>query len=99
MKVFRLLVLTASAMIVFSFSFAQIVKTIKPTIGDKNNYSKKEQQLWQQALDNYAKIDTRELSYEKLAPKDKAFIDSMELGYGPMTEGPGCSWYCGGLMY
>lgn len=86
-------------MTVFSFSFAQTVKTIKPAIGDKNDYSKKEQQLWQQALDNYAKMDVGELSYEKLAPKDKAFIDSMEMGYGPMTDGPGCSWYCGGLMY
>lgn len=86
-------------MTVFSFSFAQTVKTIKPTIGGNNNYSKKEQQQWQQALDNSAKMDAGELSYEKLAPKDKAFIDSMEMGYGPMTEGPGCSWYCGGQLY
>jgi hypothetical protein len=99
MKAFRQLVLTASVMTVFSFSFGQTVKTLKPVIGDKNNYSKKEQQLWQEALDKYAKMGAGELSYEKLAPADKALIDSMEMGYGPATDGPGCSWYCGGLMY
>lgn len=71
-------------MTVFSFSFAQTVKTLKPEIGGKNNYSKNEQQLWQQALDNYAKMDAGELSYEKLTPKDKVFVDSMDMGYGPI---------------
>lgn len=72
-------------------SLGQTVKTMKPTIGAPNNYSKQEQALWQKTLDNYEK-------YQTLNSFDKAMIDSLEMGYGPMTQGPGCSWYCGGIM-
>jgi len=55
--------------------------------------------MWQIILDKYDKIKSGDLAYGKLAPNEQALIDSLEGGYGPLTEGPGCSWYCGGQMY
>lgn len=79
-------------------SFAQQLKTIKPTIGAPNNYSKQDQALWKATLATYAKVSSGDLDYEKLNAKHKALIDSLEAGSGPMTD-MGCSWYCGGQMY
>jgi Ataxin-1 and HBP1 module (AXH) len=79
--------------------FGQNLQTIRPEIGSVNNFSKKQQVIWQNILDKYSKINSGDIDYEKLSIRDKALIDSLELGYGPMTQGPGCSWYCGGEMY
>jgi hypothetical protein len=81
------------------FVFGQNLKTIRPEIGSSNNFSKKQQVVWQNILDKYSKINSGDLGYEELSKSDKALIDSLEMGYGPLTEGPGCSWYCGGEMY
>lgn len=80
------------------FVFGQNLKTLKPEIGISHNFSKKQQVVWQNILDTYSKIETVGFDYEKLSKRDKALIDSLEMGYGPMTLGPGCSWYCGGQM-
>lgn len=82
-----------------AFSFGQKVKTIKPEIGTPNNYSKQDQITWQKTIDQYSKINSGTLDYELLNSKEKALIDSLEMGGGPITQGPGCSWYCGGQMY
>jgi hypothetical protein len=34
-----------------------------------------------------------------ISEQDKKMIDSLEMGYGPLTQGVGCSWYCGGGPY
>jgi hypothetical protein len=81
------------------YSFGQALKTIKPTIGKANNYSKQEQITWQTTIEKYSKLNSGDLDYNKLKPEDKILIDNLEMGVGPITEGPGCSWYCGGQMY
>lgn len=80
-------------------ALGQKEKHLKPVTGHLNDFTKKEQQDWQHILDEYNKINTGGFSYEKLSAAVKLKIDSLEMGYGPLTEGPGCSWYCGGQMY
>src|SRR5690606_14949921 len=99
MKTANKLLATLFTTIFTTLSFGQTLKTIKPTIGAPNNYSRQKQALWQTTIDKYAKINSGDLDYEKLSSKDKILIDSLEMGYGPMTGGPGCSWYCGGQLY
>lgn len=55
--------------------------------------------MWQEVLKKYPKMASGDLAYKDLSPKDKELMDSLENGDGPMTEGIGCSWYCGGEMY
>lgn len=93
------IILTFLTTIIVSISFGQTLKILKPAVGTPNNYSKQDQILWQSVLDKYSKIISGDLDYEALNVKDKALIDSFEMGSGPLTEGPGCSWYCGGQMY
>jgi hypothetical protein len=50
-------------------------------------------------LQQYDEINSGNLEYEKLPESDKQIIDSMEMMEGPLTQGPGCSWYCGGGPY
>lgn len=88
------LILTCWAATITMTSLGQSVKILKPTIGTPNNYSKQEQALWQKAIDNNSDYD----NYQKLNSIDKAMVDSLEMGDGPLTQGPGCSWYCGGIM-
>lgn len=94
----RKIILTYFSTTIFSCSFGQTVKSLKPTLGTANNYSKQEQEIWQDVLKIDSKINAGDLDYDYLSPKDKALIDSLENGYGPVTE-IGCSWYCGGEMY
>jgi hypothetical protein len=77
----------------------QTIKTIKPELGGNNDYSKTEGIVWQKALDQYSKINSGDLDYEKLNEPDRKMIDSLETIDGPMTQGVGCSWYCGGGPY
>jgi hypothetical protein len=60
MKTVIKLALVCSATVVSIVSFGQAVKTMKPTIGTPNNYSKQEQATWQKALDNYGDYDKYE---------------------------------------
>jgi hypothetical protein len=77
----------------------QTIKTIKPELVGSNDYTKAEEIAWQKALDQYFKINSGDLDYEKLTEPDKKMVDSLEMIEGPMTQGVGCSWYCGGGPY
>jgi len=77
----------------------QKLPTIKSTIHASNEFTKTEQTIWQKALDQYAKLNSGDIDYDKLSEQDKKMIDSLECGYGPLTQGAGCSWYCGGGPY
>jgi hypothetical protein len=77
----------------------QNLPTIQPTVHASNEYKKTDQVVWQKALDQYAKINSEDIDYEKLSEPDKKMIDSLESGYGPLTQGVDCSWYCGGGPY
>lgn len=78
---------------------AQHLPVIKPEIRGSNEYTKAGQATWQRALDQYAAINSGSLEYTSLSDRDKEMIDSLEMGDGPMTDGVGCSWYCGGGPY
>ena len=77
----------------------QYLPVLKPTLGANNEYSKADQVVWEKALQQYDEINSGNLDYEKLSESDKQMIDSMEMMEGPLTQGPGCSWYCGGGPY
>lgn len=93
-KIFVLLLIIG-----FNELYAQTPKRIKPEIGISFNFSKKEQLIWQNALEQYSKLVSGDIDETTLSIKDKNRIDSLEQGYGPMTQGMDCSWYCGGQMY
>jgi len=44
-------------------------------------------------------MNSNDIDYKKISEQDKKMIDSLEMGYGPLTQGVGCSWYCGGGPY
>lgn len=77
----------------------QNLPIIQSTISYSNEFTKAEQTVWQKALDQYAKINSGDIDYEKLSEKDRIMVDSLETGYGPLTQCVGCSWYCGGGPY
>ncbi len=77
----------------------QNLPTIQATVHGSNDYNKPDQAVWQKTLDQYAKINSGDTKYDFLSEPDKKMIDSLEMGYGPMTQGVGCSWYCGGGPY
>jgi hypothetical protein len=77
----------------------QNLPTIKALVHASNDFKKADQIIWQKALEQYAKINSGDIDYEKISEKDKKMIDSLESGYGPLTQGVGCSWYCGGGPY
>lgn len=92
-------IITATILTIGQLVLGQTIKTIKPELGGSNDYSKAEAIVWQKALDQYSKINSGDLDYEKLSEPDKKMIDSLEMNGGPVTEGAGCSWYCGGGPY
>ena len=75
---------------------SQNLPVIYPTINASNFYSIEEQIIWQKAIDQYYKINSGKIDYKAISAQDRKMVDSLEMGYGPMTNGPGCSWYCGG---
>jgi hypothetical protein len=77
----------------------QNLLTIQAKVYASNEFTKTEQAIWQKTLDKYAKINSGDIDYEKLSEQNKKMIDSLESGYGPLTQGVGCSWYCGGGPY
>ena len=99
MKTITSYLLTLTFLICRFFAIGQNLPTIQPTVGESNEYSKAEQVNWQKALEQYAKINSDEISYGTLSEKDRIMIDSLEKLAGPLTQGPGCSWYCGGGPY
>ena len=80
-------------------SFGQTVKTMKPTLGTPNNYSKQDQALWQTVMEKNKKVGDGSLYYDDLSSAERLLLDSLDNGYGPVSQEPGCSWYCGGEMY
>lgn len=95
---------TAYILTIFFLTFGlsvsgQNLPTIQATVNASNDFKKADQIIWQKALDQYAKINSGDIDYEKLSEQDKKMIDSLESGYGPLTQGVGCSWYCGGGPY
>lgn len=78
----------------------QELPVIEPKVYDAVNYTKAEQVYWEKAMDLMAKINSGELNYgEEMSEEDIQAIHSLEMMGGPMTEGMGCSWYCGGGPY
>lgn len=92
-------ILTCLITTISMVSLGQTLKTMRPTIGTPNNYSKQEQALWQTAIEKNRKLGDGSLNYDDLSSAERTFLDSLDNGYGPVSEGPGCSWYCGGEMY
>jgi hypothetical protein len=80
--------------------FGQKLPVIEPELLDAVNYSKAEQVYWENAVELFTKVNSGELNYgESMAKEVIQAIDSLEMMHGPMTEGVGCSWYCGGGPY
>lgn len=77
----------------------QNLPTIQPTVSNSNVYTKADQVIWQKALDQLFKLNSGDIKYGQLSEQDKIMVDSLEMGYGPMTQGASCSWYCGGGPY
>lgn len=77
----------------------QASKVLKPRLGTRNDYSKAEQAVWEKALATSAQIEAGKVSYQGLPKIEQQLIDRLEEETGPLTQGPGCSWYCGGEMY
>jgi len=83
------------------FVNGQSERVLKPVLGKENNYSKSEFKHWAKALDLLNSINNPEskFDYSRLKKETQITIDSLESGFGPLTEGVGCSWYCGGGPY
>jgi hypothetical protein len=41
-------------------------------------------------------VNSGDIKYSELSEADRKMMDSLEMMYGPITVGIGCSWYCGG---
>lgn len=83
----------------FTISFSQ--KRITPKIETENKYSISEYKFWSKTIklnNELNKLNAR-IKYDELTLAQKKAIDSIEQGYGPITQGVGCSWYCGGGPY
>lgn len=93
------LLLAAFLLVCAHSSSAQRLQTIQATIHTPNKYKKTDQVFWQKALSLYSAINLGKITYEKLSDPDKKKVDSLESGYGPLTQSAGCSWYCGGGPY
>lgn len=86
--------------LISSLTYGQELPVIEPKVFDAVNYTKAEQVYWENAMELLSKVNSGEMNYGEQMPKeDIQAIDSLEMMYGPMTEGVGCSWYCGGGPY
>ncbi len=52
--------------------------------------------MWEKDLEYLRKINNYEAAFEKLSAERKKRVIMIDEGEGPITIGPGCSWYCGG---
>lgn len=77
---------------------SQNIQILKPTLGKENNFNKAESEYWKNAIDSLVLSNDYEnkIDYSNMTEETKKAIDSLEMGQGPLTEGVGCSWYCGG---
>lgn len=86
--------------LISSLTYGQDLPVIEPKVFDAVNYTKSEQVYWEKAMSLMSKVNSGELNYgEQMSREEIKAIDSLEMMYGPMTEGVGCSWYCGGGPY
>lgn len=94
-------ILTFLLLLLISLVNGQSLETLKPKVGSKINYSSVEFEYWKNATELLNKINDSEngIEYAEMNLINKKAIDSLEMGYGPMTQGVGCSWYCGGGPY
>jgi len=76
--------------------YSQNIPTVKPEISHSNIFSKKASKEWELTIELYEKLENGNINFGELSSLQEKMIDSLEMGYGPMTEGVGCSWYCGG---
>ncbi|PPK87076.1 hypothetical protein CLV84_0009 [Neolewinella xylanilytica] len=77
-------------------AISQDTTAIYPDLLHPNDYSKKQQTVWEKSIDNLVSLNTGENNYLDLDSISRIYIDSLEETLGPLTEGAGCSWYCGG---
>ncbi|RKD91658.1 NADase-type glycan-binding domain-containing protein [Mangrovibacterium diazotrophicum] len=92
-KITVIVILTVIAMT----NFAQDLRTLIPVVGKEINYSATEQEDWEAAID-VLNQDNYE-AYQNSSAKLRDLVDKIEMGDGPLTQGVGCSWYCGGGPY
>lgn len=86
--------------LISSLTYGQELPVIEPKVFDAVNYTKAEQVYWENAMELLSKVNSGEMNYgEQMSKEDIQAIDSLEMMHGPMTEGVGCSWYCGGGPY
>lgn len=78
-------------------SFSQDIITLKPEIGTKIGYTVSEQKDWEKAIE-VLHLDDYE-AYKNSPDNIRSLIDKLEMLEGPLTQGVGCSWYCGGGPY
>nr|WP_321411240.1 hypothetical protein [uncultured Carboxylicivirga sp.] len=78
-------------------SFSQDLKTLKPEIGNKISYTVSEQKDWEKAIE-VLNLDDYD-AYKNSPDNVRSLIDKLEMLEGPLTQGVGCSWYCGGGPY
>lgn len=80
-------------------SSGQNLPVIQPSVGSPNNFTKGDEENWRKAEQLIDNINSGDMQYDQLAEQDRKMVDSLEAGFGPMTQGAGCSWYCGGGPY
>ena len=80
-----------TALIITSIAGAQKIPVLKHDSYVPYEYSVAESKAWEKAIDNYHKNN-----YDRLDEAAKGMIDSLETSRSPLTQGPDCSWYCGG---
>ncbi len=78
-------------------SFSQDLRTLKPEIGKKISYTVSEQKDWEKAIE-VLNLDDYD-AYKNSTDNVRSLIDKLEMLEGPLTQGVGCSWYCGGGPY
>lgn len=83
-----------------SFKFySQDLPIVKSQILYSNVFSKETSKEWEETIELYEKLENGDVNFDNLSSFQQKMIDSLEMGYGPMSEGGGCSWYCGGGPY
>lgn len=91
--------ITPLLLLLFIPVYSQTLKTIEPEsiiAGFYDYYTEEEDTLWAKAVKHFFDPNPKSSVIDE---EIKKYLDSIESGYGPLTEGPGCSWYCGGGPY
>ena len=75
--------------LIFGLSFklySQNIPTVKPEISHSNIFSKKASKEWELTIELYEKLENGNVNFGELSSLQEKMIDSLEMGYGPMTE-------------